>query len=248
MGRRIYNILLVVLVLLMLFSGGMVAKELLTRHTENAEFEELTDLVTEPQTQESTGEAPEGEERVEIKRDLTPLFEKNSDCVGWVCIEGTRVNYPVMHTPSDPEKYIHRNFYGKYSYSGVPFMEGATQPDQDHIIIYGHNMKNDTMFSDLENYRKVDYWTEHPYIELETAEGIKNYAIFAVALVDAYDLWYDFFTLQDQADLDAKVAALTQKALYPTAISPQFGKQLLTLSTCYGSNDDGRLIVVGVEM
>lgn len=70
--------------------------------------DETEPLVTEPEAQ---------------GRNLDPLFEKNAECIGWLCIEGTNINYPVMHTPSNPQKYLRKNFEGEYSQSGVPFLD-----------------------------------------------------------------------------------------------------------------------------
>ena len=70
-------------------------------------------------------------------RNLTPLFEKNNDCIGWICISDTAVDYPVMHTPQDQEKYLRKNFDCEYSSSGVPFMQGNNTLESDNIIIYG---------------------------------------------------------------------------------------------------------------
>ncbi|MCI5503401.1 MAG: class B sortase, partial [Eubacterium sp.] len=110
----------------------------------------------------------------------TPLFEANGDCIGWICIPNTAVNYPVMFTPEEPQKYLRKNFEGEYSVSGVPFLDGASTPECDNLIIYGHNMKNGTMFSDITQYRDKAYFEEHPYIELETADGLKVYQVFAL--------------------------------------------------------------------
>ncbi len=107
-------------------------------------------------------------------RNLTPLFEANGDCIGWICIPNTAVNYPVMFTPEEPPKYLRKNFEGEYSVSGIPFLDGAFYPECDNLIVYGSNMKNGTMFFDVTQYRDKAYWEEHPYIEFETAGGIEN--------------------------------------------------------------------------
>ena len=90
------------------------------------------------------------------------LFEKNSDMICWIDIEGTKISYPVMYTPNDPEHYLHRDFNGEYSYSGLPFLDSRCDIDKSsNLIIYGHNMKNSTMFSQLLNYEDYDFWKEH---------------------------------------------------------------------------------------
>lgn len=177
-------------------------------------------------------------------RNLGPLFERNPDCIGWLYIADTKIDYPVMHTPEEPEKYIHRNFDCEDSSSGVPFLQGNETLDSDNLIIYGHNMKNGTMFRDLLQYRNKSYCLEHPTIELETAEGLQCYSVFAVAQVPPTDGWYQFADAFDAADYSDQITELLQRALVTVGEPPQYGQQLLTLSTCIGVNNAERLLVI----
>ena len=136
------------------------------------------------------------QEQKQSSRNLTPLFEANGDCIGWICIPNTAVNYPVMFTPEEPQKYLRKNFEGEYSVSGIPFLDGASTPECDNLIVYGHNMKNGTMFSDVTQYRDKAYWEEHPYIEFETAGGLRIYQVFAVVCLKKTDEWYGFSCLR----------------------------------------------------
>lgn len=153
---------------------------------------------------------------IQAKRNLAPLFQDNSDCIGWICIEGTNINYPVMHTPEEPQKYLKKDFYGNESSSGVPFMDYRCTLNTN-IIIYGHNMKNGTMFADLKKYLNEEFLNTHSVLEFETENGCEYYTVCDVRIVDKYDEWYD------------KI---------------QSNNKYLTLSTCYGSNKDRRLVVI----
>lgn len=82
-----------------------------------------------------------------------------------------------MHTPSDPQKYLRRNFYGKYSQSGVPFLDGRCDLQSTNLIIYGHNMKNGTMFSDLKKYVDRDFLNAHRTVKFETEDGIRYFTV-----------------------------------------------------------------------
>ncbi len=152
-----------------------------------------------------------------------------------------------MHTPQDQEKYLHKNFNLKYSSSGVPFMQGNNTLESDNIIIYGHNMKNGTMFSTITQYRKKAFCTKHPTIEFETGQGLKLYTVFAVARIKNTDSWYSFTVAADEADFENQIARIREASLYTTDSIPQYGQQLLTLSTCYGNSKNDRLIVIAVE-
>lgn len=229
-------------------SGFMVYTQLSDRQKEKEEFDTLAEMV------EVTPEKPNDETVVstddtsEPVRDLSGLFAQNSDCIGWLCIPDTAVNYPVMHTPDNPQKYLRRNFYGEYSQSGVPFLDWRCGLDSDNLIIYGHNMKNGTMFSSLRNYTDPAFCAAHPVIEFQTADGAEQYTVFAVAAVQKTDAWYSFIHAVDNADFSEQTALILQKSIYDTGVTPVYGQQIITLSTCYGSGKNGRLIVAAVKM
>ena len=82
----------------------------------------------------------------DFKKDISPLFSENPDFIAWINIQGTKLDYPVMHTPKQPEKYLRLDFHQKYSRHGVPFLDGRCTLESDNLIIYGHNMKDGTMF------------------------------------------------------------------------------------------------------
>ena len=163
----------------------LTAGELLEQRQTEKDFNELAQLVradSVPSAPTAPRAAEVSEEPVPLPstRDLTPLFARNADCIGWLYIEGSTVDYAVMHTPQEPQKYLRLNFDGAYSHAGIPFLDGRCTLDSDHLIIYGHNMKNGTMFSDITRYQDAAYCTEHPVIEFETARGLKRYAVFAL--------------------------------------------------------------------
>ncbi|MBR5328928.1 MAG: class B sortase [Firmicutes bacterium] len=242
MKRKILLVLIAVLFLVMVGACVLLAMILSRGNDEEQAFESLSTLV-------AAGESAGGEEDAAIfTRDLSPLFEQNSDCVGWIYIADTAIDYPVMHTPYDPEKYLHLNFEEKYSYAGVPFLQGADRLDSDNLLIYGHNMKNGTMFHDLKKYRDYSYYATHPLIEWETANGLQVFSVFAVVRLKSDDAWYSFMDAADKAEFDEQVARMLKSSLYEIGIVPQYGQQLLTLSTCHGRSKSDRLIVVGVEL
>lgn len=245
-----FSVLLSALVIL---SGFMIWQELSDRQKEKDTFESLAELVqAEPST------VPEPSEQTDIpvepvakeeshKRNLSEIIGRNSDCIGWICIPGTAVNYPVMHTPSNSQKYLRLSFYKEYSIAGVPFLDGRCSLDSDNLIIYGHNMKNGTMLSSIKGYTNSSYRAEHPTVEFETAQECGTYAVFAVAAVKKSDPWYSFVTASNEDSYNKQIAYIKGKALYDTGITPEYGQQLLTLSTCYGPGKDGRLLVVAVK-
>lgn len=218
----------VLLSAVLIVSGLQIYSELSSRQKEKEDFDALAELVQPPAAKpsaaepipEETGESVEPIEPAESTRDLSELFRQNSECIGWICIPDTAVNYPVMHTPDNPEKYLRQSFYGEYSVSGVPFLDGRCSLDSGNLILYGHNMKNGTMFSDLRYYADTAFRESHPVIEFQTAGGSKFYTVTEVRITDIYDDRY--------SQLEVEV-------------------RTLTLSTCYGSSKSGRILIIAEE-
>ena len=224
-------LLIILLVAALAVSGYYIWREMYSRALEKKAFEKNSEIVDDG----SSG------------RNIAALIAQNSDCIGWISIPDTTLDYPVMHTPEKPQKYLRLGFNEKYSFSGVPFLDARCSLQSDNLILYGHNLKNDTMFSSLAGYAQVSYSKKHPQIEFETAAGNTLYSVFAVVQVDENDEWYNFVDFPNSADFDEKISTLSERALYTTDIIPQFNQQLLTLSTCYGSQKNDRLIVVAVK-
>lgn len=180
------------------------------------------------------------------------MYLENSDMVGWIQIEGTSIDYPVMQTPADPNYYLKHDFEKHYTDYGCPFMQAdcdALAPS-DNLIIYGHNMKDGSLFADLAKYGSKDFWQTHKTVWFDTELGSYAYEIFAVIhmTVQADDAdafpFYRFVDAAAPEDFAAYVSACKARALYDTGIFAEYGDRLLTLSTCDNITDDGRLLVI----
>lgn len=200
-------------------AGVNIYSELKERQKEKEDFAAVSQIAEPTVTAAQTESEPA--EQSAAERNIQALIAENADCIGWLSIDGTNISYPVMHTPSDPQKYLRRNFYGKYSQSGVPFLDGRCDLQSTNLIIYGHNMKNGTMFSDLKRYVDRDFLNAHRTIKFETADGVQTFTVTKVLRIDITDAWYDRIAAED-------------------------GKSLI-LSTCYGSGKDGRLLIIAAE-
>ena len=228
-------------------SGFMVYTQLSGRQKEKEEFDTLAEMV------EVTPEKPNDETAVPTDdtskpvRDLSGLFSQNGDCIGWLCIPDTAVNYPVMHTPENPQKYLRRSFYGEYSQSGVPFLDRRCGLNSDNLIIYGHNMKTGTIFGCLTEYRKADYYQEHPFIEFDTVYGDAKYEVFGAFTIDVVNdtsFIYNQYIDMDEDTYNRYVDQVISRSDVDSGIRPAYGEQLLTLSTCEYSSANGRYVVV----
>lgn len=203
-------------------AGANIYSELKERQKEKEDFAAVSQIAEPTVTAEQTeSEQVEPTEEPAAERNIPKLIAANTDCIGWLSIDGTNISYPVMHTPHDPQKYLRRNFYGEYSQSGVPFLDGRCDFQSTNLIIYGHNMKNGTMFSDLKKYLNTDFLNSHRTVRLETADGVFLFTVSEVRRTNISDAWYDRITAED-------------------------GRHLI-LSTCHGSGKDGRLLIIAAE-
>ena len=212
-----------------MLSGINIYSELRQQQKEKEDFKTVAEIAELPMTVASKGSVSDTEtepsaettEQSVAEHNIQALISENADCIGWLSIDGTSISYPVMYTPSEPQKYLRRSFYGQYSQSGVPFLDGRCSTDGGNLIIYGHNMKNGTMFSDLKKYLNADFLNSHRTVRLETADGVFLFAVTEVRRTNTADPWYDRTTCEN-------------------------GRHLI-LSTCYGSCKDGRLLIIAEE-
>ncbi len=180
--------------------------------------------------------------------------EANSDYAGWLTIEGTNIDYPVMYTPNDPEYYLRRSFEKKYSKSGVPFIDGACTLDSNNLAIHGHNMKNGTMFSELLRYEDKYFAKIYPYITFADKDGENVYQIIAAFYTQIYtedDIafkYYDYFGELDSEQMARYLNNIEQIALYYDDVAVTAEDKLLTLSTCAYQIEDGRFVVVAKKI
>lgn len=271
--RKLLIIVAVLFLLAAVVMGIYAWREYTRRQAEEDVFQELVQAVTltEPETTvpaetEAPSEEPstDNTESEELpagistepttpspihKHDFDALQRENEDCVGWIRIEDTEVDYPVMYTPEEPQRYLHRAFSGEYGFSGVPFLDCRSGLFIGNRIIHGHAMKNGTMFGGLKNYLKKEYLEEHPLLEFETVEGCESYAVFAVVKTTWEDPWYKMTGETTPREYEEAVNDLLRKATQTTKAIPSYGDRLLTLSTCYGrSGRGGRLLIVAKEV
>lgn len=210
-------------------SGVKIHSELKERQKEKKDFASVAEIAELPMTEapaESVTDAetePSAEptEQPVAGHNIQALIAENADCIGWLSIDGTNISYPVMYTPSEPQKYLRRNFYGEYSQSGVPFLDGRCDLQSTNLIIYGHNMKNGTMFSDLKKYVNREFLNTHRTVKFETTDGVQTFIVTEAQKTNTSDAWYDRIAAEDD-------------------------RQLI-LSTCYGSGKDGRLLIIAAE-
>ncbi|CCY66791.1 sortase SrtB family [Clostridium sp. CAG:678] len=168
------------------------------------------------------------------------------NCVAWIEIPGTDIDYPIMRKQGNPEYYLRRNYKGEYSYSGTPFLdENCNIRLSKNLIVYGHNMKDGTMFSELTKYKDLKFCIEHQAMKL-TIDGITyNYTLYAVCSVDASEGWYTFTGQTSEDNFAELISHIQNRSSYISFTEQaEYGDHFLTLSTCDYASDNSRLIVI----
>lgn len=184
------------------------------------------------------------------KHNISLLKKRNPDCIGWVSIPGTGIDFPVVQ---NGDFYLKHDFEGNYTDYGLPFLDERCCLDtSDQLIIYGHHMNDGSMFSSLLDYADNDYCTAHPEIILETEQGTESYLVAAVVREKgsyAQGEWSLFDQINMSVDsFHTLVGNLVERKLYDTGWGLVFGDRLLTLVTCEYSQDNGRLAVIARKL
>ena len=248
------------------FSAFMVGRDYLEAKKEAEAFDSLSRLAAEYASEapdevpasepvSSAPEAPDPEKTEEWEKLLkeaagyAALQGENADYAGWLKIPGTRIDYPVVDRESDPEYYLHRVFDGSKSFGGTPFLGEASGVDTKCLIIYGHNMKNGSIFGTLDSYKKADYWKEHPLVRFYVDGEPRTYEVFAAVetqvLYEDEDgfRYYRYDGDIPEEEYDELVNWLRGHSDYDTEIVPEYEDQILMLSTCSYHTKNGRFVV-----
>ena len=216
-------------------------------------YDSLAELVdSTADSEEEPAEPVLYTEEKTVLSELAELYQQNSDLAGWIRIEDTDINYPVMHTPDNPDFYLKHDFDKEYSDYGCPYVQENcdVQLPSDNVIIYGHHMKNGSMFCDLEKFKSQDFWQEHKTFLFNTVTDRYEYEIVSVFKTFVYSdspeafKYYHFVNAQTPEDFSAFIDRCKELSLYDTGVSAEYGDKLITLSTCEYSRTNGRLVVV----
>ncbi len=207
----------------------------------------------------------EESDTLEILPEYQKLYEENQDIIGWLKIEDTNIDYPVMQTMDDEEYYIYRDFYGNDNSHGTLFMDtdstagvgrlennyaGGTCPSTN-LIIYGHTVKTGQMFGNLDLYNQESYGMSHNIICFDTLYEKREYELIAVFYSEIFykhqDVfkYYKFFQADTQEEFAYWYENIKAMSIYDTGVTAEFGDEFITLSCCAYHVEDGRFVVVG---
>lgn len=220
-----------------------------TESTEDTSSTDSTEGTEVPDSSVST--EPPAPTEPTILPELQPFYDQNQDLVGWISVPDTKLNYPVMQTTLDNANYyLERTFERRHSAYGAIYVREQCDvfAPSDNLTIYGHHMKNGTMFAALDGYRKKSFWEAHPYVYFDTLYERHTYQVIAAFKTSAnfgegfsYHLFVD---ASSPGEFDQFIATAKSLAYYDTGITAQYGDKLITLSTCEYTLDNGRFVVI----
>ncbi len=204
------------------------------------------DETTPPQTTEATEPG--------ILEAYQELYEMNPHMVGWIKIDGTKLDYPVMQTPDEVDYYLYRDFEKNDSKRGSIYAREVCDVNEpsDNITIYGHNMADGSMFAALNSYTRKETWENNSLIFFDTLTEYHTYKIFAVFKTSANlgegFSYHQFVDAESEAEFDEFVQTCKNLSFYDTGVTPKYGDKMICLSTCEYSLNNGRLVVAAVRI
>lgn len=236
MKKKIRNIILFILIVILIFSVLKICdyvKETIINNKLNSDLASKAVTIVEVQ-----GEG----ERTPITVDFEKLKQENSDIVGWLYSTNTPINYPVVQG-TDNEFYVHTLVNKKKGSSGTLFMDYRNDKNigDYNTIIYGHNMKNTTMFGTIKKYRNQSYYDEHKIMYYITPEKSYKVELFTGYTTSIDSNIYDL----DKLDKN-KIEDLKKKSNFQNDVIVNEEDKILTLSTCAYDYEDARYILMGV--
>ena len=188
----------------------------------------------------------------EIINTVKDLQNTNTDIKGWIKINDTNINYPLLQG-TDNDYYLDHNYQKEYSSYGSIYIDNNSNLDDvnSNVIIYGHSMKDKEMFQNLLNYSDKNYYDNHQIIEIYTNNEARKYEIVTVFrsrvfYQDEKDVfrYYYCYDLSSEEKYNSYINNSKNLELYDTGIEAQFGQQLITLITCDYVEDNSRMVVV----
>ena len=239
---------------LFLISAGAMVHRLFQQSLAEKATREAQTLFRDQKTDEESGltdpvaDDLSGEELPQ--REVTPamaaLQEINPDVVGWIQIPETVVDYPIVQGP-DNQYYLDRDWQRSHNRAGAIFMDYRNDPDalaepQNHTILYGHHMRDGSMFRALVNYKEPGYLNDHPVIVIQDLYDSHAYEIFSV-YVTTTDFYYIETEFPTAMEYVLFIKGLQKKSIHPSDVVLTAHDHVLTLSTCTYEYDDARFVV-----
>lgn len=245
--RLMYGVLIITL----LFSGAKLGQRFLAQRKSISSFQEAIQVVEEFKEQPENSSFEEA--LIEPMSPYEMLLDVNDDVVGWIEIEDTSINYPVVQSVKEPDFYLTHGLDKKKSIHGVPYVDARVNLNAStNTIIYAHQMRDGSMFTGLNPYLEKSFYETHPVIRFNTLTTFSEYEIIAVFKTSDIEgegfPYYNFIQANTAEEFKEFIDQVKALSAYDTRTSVDYGDRLLTLSTCEYTLDQGRLVVVAKQI
>lgn len=215
--------------------------------------DEINAMLADMKSTETAETETASEETAVIPVKFTELQQVNPDVYAWITVPGTEIDYPILQHASDNSYYLMHNIDGSYGYPGCIYTENLNSKDftDNNTVIYGHNMKNGSMFAQLHKFEDPDFFNENREVLIYLPDEVLHYTIFAAHIYDDRHLLYSFdFSDPDvyQKYLDSVFNTRDMSANIDKDMTVTKDDQIITLVTCIGSQPNNRLLVQAVLM
>lgn len=237
-GRIINNIILIAALIVFCFSAFQLYQIFSGYYKGEKEYDKVKELAVEKEDEE------------EFRVNFDELLKINPDTVGWIRFYPgpEQINYPLVQG-EDNDLYLSKTFSANDNTVGAIFVNYMNNSDfnDKNTIIYGHRMKDNSMFHDLEKYQDESFWKDHQYFYIYTPDGREiTYHIYSAGIVkDTSDTYLTEFA--DQAAFESFLESTKISAAYDTGVDVTADDMVVTLSTCTAASDDNRMVVRGVK-
>ncbi len=191
----------------------------------------------------------------DILPEYQTLYSLNKRLIGWVKIDDTYIDYPVLQTVNN-DYYLNHNFDQEEDKNGSIFLDKdcSIYPRSTNLILYGHHMRSGRMFGQLNKYSSEKFYKEHKYIQFDTIYEKGTYEVMYVFRSKIYEeseivfKYYQFTDAVSETEFESNMKQMADMSLYDTGVSAEYGDELLTLSTCDYYTSDGRFVVVAKKI
>lgn len=246
-------LLLVVCIAVFCFSAWQLFQIWKEYQTGNEIYDDLKNQVTVTDSQSDPTDQNDAETQddsafyiPEILINMDSLLAINEDAIGWIQIPDTNIDYPVLQG-KDNNQYLRTTITGEYNKAGCIFADSRSdQPfEAAATILYGHNLLNGKMFSNLMKYEEKSFWEEHPYVLIQSKnqDKVLVYEIYSCYRTSSNDTTYTFGLETETDSYEDYLNYTRNQALYDTGIIPESTDQIITLSTCTNQEDTERFVV-----
>lgn len=258
--NKFTKVIMILLIVTFTISSIIFIKEWVENKKETEVFDELQEIIVD--TEKTTNE---NDNREDLKSEPSNMSSQNNynlenvkkinkDVIGWIKIDGTNIDYPVMQ---NGDYYLHNDIYNNYSSHGTPYLAFYCDlKKSDNLIIFGHHMNDGTMFSNLERYKNYNFFLNHKYIKFYTLEnGVTTENVYEVMIAfktiaysDKGFKYHTYTDFRNAKEYEEFVEGCRKTEFYYTGVVGTHKDKFITLSTCEYSQQNGRMIVVAKKI